>query len=248
MGGVNNPTDLTNTGFTLANDVVGRFGPNGEVVISSDGTDGFIDNENVTDLAIGTATADSVRLGRNGKTVVTEGDTRTTVGNGDIVADKCTTVEGGNGDIHKTTLTFTLTGANDLDLPDGGEHGTGIKIYDFPAGDILILGATINGIVTSTNAEGGGATFPMSLGSVVAADDATLTGTEADIIPSTAIAGGSTKDFHTRLAASILLTKAGGTDLDLFVNAGITDAVSEGAVTIELTGTVTITWINQGDF
>jgi hypothetical protein len=169
----------------------------------------------------------------------------TTTGVGAIVANKCTAVEGGDGVIHKTTLTFTSTG--DLDMADA-DHGTGVKIYDFPAGSIQILGATCNALVTSVNAEGGGATFPMALGSVVGADDNALTSTEADIVPSTAVAGGSAKDFHATLAAPILFANASGNDLDLYLNAAITAAVAEGAVTITVTGTVTITWINLGDY
>lgn len=213
---------------------------------------------NGEELVFGTASAlsfqytvgtDTVDVSAAGSTVMNWGVGHiTSVGVGAIVAGKCTAVEGGTGIVHQTTLTFTLTGANDLDLADGADHGTGIKVYDFPAGSIQILGATCNAIVTSTNAEGGGATFPMALGSVVAADDATLTSTEADIIPSIAVAGGATKDFHATLAAPILFANAGGTDLDLFVNAAITNAVSTGAVTIAVTGTVTITWINLGDF
>ncbi len=173
----------------------------------------------------------------------------TSIGIGAIVDNKCTAVEGGTANVHQTTLTFTLTGAtHDLDLADGADHGTGIKIYDFPAGDILILGATCDGVVASVNTDGGGATFPLSLGSVVASDDATLTGTEADIIPSTTVVDGSSSDFHASLAASILFQRAGGTDLDLYLNAAVTNAVSTGAVTIEVTGTVTISWMNLGDY
>ncbi len=200
-------------------------------------------------IAIGTSSAESVTLGRSGKAVTIGGNITSTVGAGAIVANKCTTVETGNGMIHQTTLTFTLTGAtHDLNLADGADHGTGVKVYDFPAGSIVILGATINGLITSTNAEGGGATFPMALGSASAGDEATLTGTEADIIPSTAVDGGSAKDLHATVAAPIVLVNAGGTDLDLFVNVAITDAVSTGAVTVEVTGTAVITWVNLGDY
>ncbi len=202
------------------------------------------------DIDIGLTNATNVRLGRSGGTVFIEGIARTTIGNGAGVVDKCLVVEGGNGVIHQTTLTFILTGAHDLDMADD-DHGTGIKIYDFPAGSIQILGATCNAIATSVNTGAGGGTYPMALGSEVGADDNTLTGTEADIIPSTAITGGTgstASDFHATLAAPILFANAGGSDLDLYLNAAITAAVAEGAVTIAVTGTVTITWINLGDY
>ncbi len=224
------------------------FGIGADLRLSSDGTNGTINNENGTDLEIGLTNGASLRLGNSSGTVTVEGVQRTTVGNGVIVTDKCTVVEGGDGVLHKTTFTFTLTGDHDLDLADGADHGTGIKIYEFPAGDLLILGATVNGLVTSVNAEGGGATFPMALGSALASDDATLTGTEADFLPSVAVAGGSAKDWHGRLAATKRFENAGGSNLDLYVNAAITNAVSTAAVTIAVTGVATITWINLGDF
>ena len=61
---------------------------------------------------------------------------------GAVVAGKCTAFKSGDV-VHKTVLTLTLSGANDLDLADGGA-GTGVKIYDFPAGFIKILGATMD--------------------------------------------------------------------------------------------------------
>ena len=171
-------------------------------------------------------------------------DHSTTIGVGDDAGATVSALERGVGLVHQTVLTLAAT---PLALADG-DHGTGVKIYDFPAGDILVLGATCNLVVTSTNVEGGGATFPMALGSVVGADDNALTSTEADIIPSTAIAGGSAKDFHASLAASILFQRAGGTDLDLFLNAAITAAVATNTVAITSTGTITITWVNLGDY
>ncbi len=231
----------------IPDDSIVDFGPAGNLSLSADAVNGSIDNLDGGNVEIGIGSAAYVRLSRAGGTVIIEGALQTTVGLGAIVADKCSAVEGGDGVIHKTTLTFALTGAHDLDMADD-DHGTGIKIYDFPAGDILILGATCNAVVTSVNAEGGGATFPMALGSVVGADDNTLTSTEADIIPSTPVAGGSAKEFHASLAASILLQNAGSGDLDLYLNAAITAAVAEGAVTIAVTGTVTITWMNLGDY
>jgi hypothetical protein len=178
---------------------------------------------------------------------VTAATFASSAGNGAIVADKCTAVETGDGVIHKTTLTFTLTGDNDLDLADGADHGTGVKVYDFPEGRVLILGATCNAVVTATNAAGGGGTFPMGLGTASAGDEATLTGTEQDIIPSTAITGGETQDFHAALAASAHFDGT-TTAKAIYVNAAILDATSSDAVTVAVTGTATITWINLGDY
>jgi len=167
--------------------------------------------------------------------------------NGAVVSGKCTAVEYGNGVVHQTVLTLTLTGTNDIDLADGANHGTGVKIYDFPAGRILILGAVINGVTAIAGASGGGATLPLAVGTAVGADDATLTLTEANIIPSTATANGAST-FKAALAVEAQFDGATTDAVDLYFNAAVTDAVSASAVTIAVTGTLTITWVNLGDY
>jgi len=170
---------------------------------------------------------------------------------GAIVADKCTAVEY-QGTTQKTVLTFTLTGDNDLDLPDGN-HGTGIKVFDMPEGQILILGATINAVVVTSDNYNDTANdvFVVSMGTAVGADDATLTGTEVDIIPSTELDTVShtslTLDWHAALGASAQFDGT-GTPKDLYVNAAIADASNTDANTYAITGTATITWINLGDY
>jgi hypothetical protein len=161
-------------------------------------------------------------------------------GLGAIVANKCSVVESGSGLLHKTVLTFTLTGAHDLDLTDADPSATGVKVYDFPAGSIRIHSAVLDGIT----AVGGGAlgTPVLSCGTVTAAADATLTGTEADIIPSIAIAA----DTHQSLAAAVTLDGT-GTAVDLYVNAAAA-TVGTGAATVAVTGTLTIVWTNGGDY
>lgn len=238
--------DLTITAGQAGGAGGGSAGTGGTLAIDAGAANGGTSGA----VTIGTTNGESVAIGRSGKDVTIGGVVKTTVGNGTIVTDKCTTVEGGDGVLHQTIVTFTLTGAHDLDMADD-DHGTGIKVYDFPAGSIQILGATCNAIATSVNTGAGGGTYPMALGSAVGADDNTLTSTEADIIPSTAITGGTgstASDFHATLAAPILFVNAGGADLDLYCNAAITAAVAEGAVTIAVTGTATITWINMGDY
>jgi hypothetical protein len=179
--------------------------------------------------------------------VTTTGETRTTYGNGAAVAGKCTAVSYGVHPIHQTVLTLTLTGANDLDLADG-DHGTGIKIYDMPAGRILILGATINADIAYVDAATTGE-FVVSVGQAVGADDATLTSTEADIIPSTAIAGAATpKAWHAALAASAQFDGT-ATALPIYVNVACPNASNSAtAQTYAITGTLTISWINLGDY
>ena len=170
---------------------------------------------------------------------------------GAIVAAKCTAVEY-QGTTQKTILTFTLTGDNDLDLPDG-HHGTGIKVFDMPEGRILILGATINASVTTSDNYNASSNdvFVVSMGTVLGADDNSLTGTEVDIIPSTELdtVGGTslTLAWGEALAASAQFDGT-TTPVDLYVNAAIANTSNDGANTYAITGTVTITWVNLGDY
>lgn len=174
---------------------------------------------------------------------------KTSAGNGAVVAAKASAVEYGEGLIHQTVLTFTLTGANDLDMADSAAHGTGVKVYDFPEGRILLLGATVNAVLATTgvNATPNNVVI-MGIGSRVQTDDATLDAADVDIIPATNCAiTTNAGTFKAALAASAHFDGT-TTPLDLFVNAGIIDANSGAAVTLAVTGTATLTWINLGDY
>lgn len=150
------------------------------------------------------------------------------------------------GVVRQTVLTLDLTGDNDIDLADGADHGAGVKVYEFPAGRILLLGATINCTTTIAGASGGAATVDLAVGSAAAADDATLTSTEANVIPSTATANGAST-WKAALAASAQFDGTSSA-VALYVNAGVTNAISASAVTVAIAGTLTLTWCNLGDY
>ena len=96
----------------------------------------------------------------------------------------------------KTVLTFVNTPLPLIDTA-GVVARCALKIFDFPEGSVNIFGATVNLALTKSaagvNADWDG---DVSLGSVAAAGDATLTSTEANIVPSTstpqAVAGATT--------------------------------------------------------
>ena len=97
-----------------------------------------------------------------------------------------TAAEYGDGVIHQTVLTLSSVAITMTDAGAAGSHGSK-KVYDFPAGLIHILGATTN-LTTLAGSGGIGDTGALvgSLGSVaVATDNATLTSTEANVVPST---------------------------------------------------------------
>ena len=150
------------------------------------------------------------------------------------------------GVVHQTTLTLALTGANDIDLADGADHGTGIKIYTFPAGYILILGAVIDAATAVEGAIGAGGAVNMAVGTAQASDDDELTATEANVIASTGIKNGF-DDWHAASAALVWLNGTSAA-IPVYVNVGVADTASSDAVMVAITGTLTVTWINLGDY
>lgn len=175
---------------------------------------------------------------------------RTTVDVGTVAGTGVTLVENGDGTMHKTVFTLTGLAITMTDAVAAGCHGSQ-KIYDFPAGNIYILGATTD--LTTTAGAGGitdTAAVVGAVGTVAAAtDNATLTGTEADIVPSTA--GTLTAGAGTLLGKSVTATGAvfdgTGTAKDAILNFAVPDADSTANDTLTVSGTITLAWINLGD-
>jgi hypothetical protein len=179
------------------------------------------------------------------------GTPQTTEGVGAKNGATVSVVERGNGVIHKTVLTLTATPITLTDDANVGQFG-GVKIYDFPAGNILVLGAVIAAILTLvddlwTDAAQG----DVALGSGVPTDATALDGTAVDLIPETPIAAMTAQvgpiDAQSSVAG-IPLASAGGTDDEANLNVRIDDAAAHITDSGLITGTVTLLWVNLGDF
>lgn len=165
-------------------------------------------------------------------------------------------VEKGDGVIHQTVLTCTATTITISDDAGVAQYG-GVKVYDFPLGHVATLGAVVSGILTAgvtgtiiDNWDG-----DVALGTATATTGATLTGTEADIMPSVAVsAGASDKDGVVQaVSVATALTESGarwfdgtGTAKDMFLNFVIDDDATHTAGTATFTGVITLTWLNLG--
>lgn len=156
------------------------------------------------------------------------------------------------GLVHKTTLTlaaFRVITGNTTGISFGSA-----KLYDFPEGRILILGCTsVMSTITFGADIASGGSGDYSIGSAATADG-TLATTEVNILPSSPMLD----PFVTRtgsaagsaLAASAQIDGT-STAVDAILNCIIDDAdVSDGAASdpVDFTGTVTITWVNLGDY
>lgn len=160
-------------------------------------------------------------------------------------------VEYGIGPIHQTTLTFAATPITMRDTQQGG----GVKIYDFPEGRILFLGATGSIAVTTTSVLtstlNAGVTCNWGIGSATQSS-ATVASTEQDIIQVTAFTSSATINVAGAVSKGVgVLTPLDGTTtaIDAYLNlavAGATDIDANATVTVS--GTATITWMNLGDY
>lgn len=155
------------------------------------------------------------------------------------------------GHIHRSLFTFTNMVITTTDGTTNGAQGSQ-KIYTFPRGLILILGGTANLTITG---DGTGvintAVVVGAVGSVAPANDATLTSTEANMIPSTAstltAGAGVTKGRGVTQTYFDNTTNTNSTQLSANLNFAMPDASSTANGTITVTGTVEICWINLGD-
>ena len=119
-----------------------------------------------------------------------------------------------------------------------------LKIFDPAAGNTVILGATGSLTLSTVGADiDADADVIASVGSVACADDTTLTGTEANIVPSTAftlVAGTKTAVVNSTAPVTVL-------DPDVYLNIVVQDVDrTDNAQDIVVNGTLTLTLLNLG--
>lgn len=153
--------------------------------------------------------------------------------------------------LHRTLFTFTAKVIATVDHTTNGGNAT-LLLYTFPRGNIQVLGASSNLTLTG---DGTGVTTTAAVvgavGTVVAASDATLTSTEANIIPSTVCtltaSAGVMKGKPTTAISIDNTTTTNSTQMTANLNFAIPDAGSTAAGSLTVTGTLEIIWANYGD-
>lgn len=172
---------------------------------------------------------------------------------GSVQGANASVVEYGDGLINRTVISLA---ARQIDMSDqaGVVAYGGTKVYTFPEGNIHILGAVLNIPTLVKSGAGINADFDgdVSVGSVTASNNNSLTSTEANIIPSTSTpqaASGSTTGSAVSTAAVQIDGTA--TPVDVYLNFLIDDADQDitggGASSLLATGTLTLLWANLGD-
>ena len=153
--------------------------------------------------------------------------------------------------INTTVLSLDDVGVSVVYLGSTTNAIGSTKIYDFPEGLVYVLGVTVDSFAitdfpTNTMDAADGGDF--SFGTAVPGADAVLNDTAADFLASTSI------DAITNVVSGALAAAAqfDGTTTakDLYVNVTIDNGDLTGASTNAITvgGTVTINWINLGDY
>ena len=165
-----------------------------------------------------------------------------------------TVTEYGNGIMYETVFTLSDVAVALTDEAATVAYG-GLKIYDFPAGAIMTVGATSDLDLTKSSAgvnndwDG-----DFGLGTATAGNDATLTSTEDDILPTTATpqasAGATTANGQSAAAENVVFDGT-STAKDLYLNFLVDDAdqdVNGTACNLIANGTIRVLWINLGDY
>lgn len=162
-----------------------------------------------------------------------------------------TASERGNSLVHKTVLTLASTPVTVANTT-GASFGS-VKLYDFPEGRLLVLGvvATLGFVWTGEDIDAAGS-GDFSLGTTATAD-ATLSGTDVNLLPSTAMTDpavlGVLAATSGALAASAQIDGTSAA-VDAYLNIIIDDAdVADAASDVVLvSGTVTVVWTLIGDY
>ena len=152
--------------------------------------------------------------------------------------------------VHQTTLTFT--GVVIVTTDSTTAFGT-LEIFDFPEGRIVPVAAAVNlALVAGAGGIADDAAIVGSLGSAAATQGATLTGTEADIVASTACTlaaglGNFQTGTSTPAVAAAGAIDGTATASKCFLNFAIPDAGTSAADTLTITGTINLFWLLAGD-
>lgn len=152
-------------------------------------------------------------------------DVTTTSGIGAVNGATVSAVENGTAVIHKTTLTLTATPITLTDDAGVGQYG-GVKIYDFPAGNIHVLGAVIDADITLSESWWVDTIAgDVGLGTTAVTNGDALATTEQNLIATTEIAALASQigPINAQSTGSATTGAAGGTDSDLYLNIRIDD-------------------------
>lgn len=180
-------------------------------------------------------------------TVVTALTNENVDGTGLIAAGATTVVEG--LPVRVTKLTLTAKSITLTDDPGNGQIGS-LKLYDLPEGRIVILGSVIDGSLTLNGTEWlDAAEGDIALGTAAISGGGAMTGTEQDILPTTAIAAMSAQVGPVDAIGPTAPVFLDGsvTPKDVYLNIRIDDNAAHITATGTITADVALMWVNLDD-
>jgi len=159
------------------------------------------------------------------------------------------TVNHSAGAVQKLVITIPTTSVATTDNGANGAQG-GVKVYDFQEGSIVILGVTHNITLAKVGAGiSATATVLSSLGSaLVTQNDATLTGTEADIVASNSTVLVAGAGVSKSRSSSVVFLDGTTTAKDLYLNLNVDAVGSTATDAVNVSGTITVLYANAGDY
>lgn len=170
---------------------------------------------------------------------------------GTTIGDGSDTVENRLGVIQTVRFNVVDEVVTTTDNTTNGANGS-VALGTLPRGNLYILGAVCSlTLVGDGTGLAANAAVVGAIGSVAAAADATLSSTEADIIPSTACtlssSAGTFKGRSTTPKMFDNTTIANATQLAPKLNFAVPDAGTSANGSLTVNGYVDITYINFGD-
>lgn len=185
----------------------------------------------------------------NGRTFIVDANEIRVTGDGTVSGTGVSGVNQATGVI-RTVLTLTNVSIPMTDATTAGSHGS-LKVFTFPQGVIGYLGGSCDLTISrvGTNLTATSAVVGSVGTATVGVDNATLTSTEADLIPSTASTlssgAGTTKGKYA--TAPQVPFDGSSTAKEAYLNFATPDAGSTGNDVLLVNGTITLVWANYGD-
>lgn len=127
--------------------------------------------------------------------------------------------------VHRATVTLVAAPITLTDDAGVGQYGN-LYLYDMPAGNILVLGATVNAdIVLNETWWVNTIAGDVGVGTTAVTDGNTLATTEQNIIATTAVAAlvAQAGPINAQSAGQLITGTAGGTDASIYLNVRIDD-------------------------
>jgi hypothetical protein len=155
-----------------------------------------------------------------------------------------------SGDVVQQTVLFL----DHTPITTVGATGVGfgsVLLGAFPAGRILLLGTTVSLAFPIISTEGdlaNTADGDFAMGTIACTDGDLTDATDVNILPKTATSANSLSTAVGAALAASAQIDGTSTDVPVYISVALDDAETDETSIVGATGTVTLTWVNLGDY